>query len=94
MHPAIQKKIEAIQLKRQASAIDAEANDAIQTAIDLGEITLTDGKLVDGPFTIQTVTRKTWEYTDAVKALQEQEVFEGVATLKQSTSFRYTLKND
>ena len=94
MHPAIQKKIEAIRLKRHAAALDSEANQLIQAAIDLGEITLTDGKLVDGPFTIQTVTRKTWEYTDAVKALQEQEVFEGVATLKQSTSFRYTLKDD
>ena len=94
MHPAIQKKIESIKLDRHASAVRAEANDAVQTAIDTGEITLTDGKLVHGPFTLQTITRKSWEYTDAVKNLQEQEIFEGVATLKQSTSFRYTLKND
>ena len=94
MHPAIRAQIEIIRLERKLKALKAENAPRIQNAIDLGEITLTDGKLVDGPFTIQTVTRKTWEYTDAVKALQEQEVFEGVATLKQSTSFRYTLKDD
>ena len=94
MHPALREKIALIKEKKILES-KIQANEfAIAAAISIGEIELDDGKHTAGPLTMSEVKRTSYRYSPAVAALQEREVFEGVATLKQSTFFRYTLKDE
>ena len=93
-HPATTRLIKAIDARKIADTEEAIAKELFQNAIELGEITIEDGKIIAGRLTVTEVSRTTTKYTQAVKDLQEQEIFEGKAIQSQSTSLRYVLKDD
>jgi hypothetical protein len=93
-HPVTSRLIAAIDAAKAANEEVAIAKELFQNAIELGEITPQDGKVIAGRLTVSQVSRTTTKYSAAVKALQEQEVFEGTAIQTQSTSYRYVLKDD
>ena len=84
------------ELKKLATFVD-DLHQQIQHAISLGEL---DSCIIDknrfqhGPLTITGVQRKTWKYSAAVKTLQEQEQFEGVATQTISESYRFNISDE
>jgi len=73
--------------------------DELQGAIALGEL---DNYIADGDGAyelegcrIKQLSKTTWAYSNAVKALKEQEEHEGVATKRVATYLRVTLpKNE
>jgi len=94
MHPAL---IKAFDAKRAAKIAKEKAEAAVaevETAIELGEIQLVDGKFTEGRFQMQRLERTTYKYSPAVDAMREQEIMEGVATSRKTASLRFVEKDE
>jgi len=61
------------------------------TAGDLDDIKDDDGNLAYAGIKVSRCTRTSWQYSNAVKELQQLEQFEGVATKKETEYWRVTL---
>ena len=76
----------ALAIKRKA---DAEAD--IQNCKDVLTLMRAEGLINDtvesDDLKLTWTTRSTWQYSNAVKSLQQMEQIEGVATKKQSSSW-------
>jgi hypothetical protein len=58
---------------------------------ELDEIKDDDGNLASGGIKVSRCTRTSWQYSNAVKELQQLEQFEGVATKRETEYWRVTL---
>ena len=93
--------LEIAELKATIQSLDQRLKkrlDELQGAIALGELDdyIADG---DGAYElegcrIKQMSRTSWTYSSAVKALKEQEEHEGVATRKVSSYLRFTLPKE
>lgn len=92
---------EIAELKATIHSLDQRLKDRLgelQGAIALGEL---DDYIADGEGAyelegcrIKQLTKTTWAYSGAVKALKEQEEHEGIATRKVSSYLRFTLPKE
>lgn len=61
------------------------------TAGDLDDLKDDDGNLALDGIKVSRCTRTSWQYSNAVKELQQLEQFEGVATKRETEYWRVTL---
>ena len=88
---------EIAELKITINALEQrlkEKLDVLEGAIALGELdeyAVGDGSFECHGYGIKRMEKTTYQYSDAVKTLREQEAAEGVATRKVSTYLRFNL---
>ena len=91
--------LEIAELKATIQDLDQRLKvrlDELEGAIALGEL---ESYFAEGVYEVEgcrikQLTKTTWAYSSAVKALREQEEHEGVATKKVATYLRVTLPKD
>ena len=91
--------LEIAELKATIQNLDKRLKtrlEELEGAIALGEL---ESYFVEGSYelegcSIKQLSRTSWTYSSAVKALKEQEEHEGVATKKVATYLRFTLPKD
>ena len=91
--------LEIAELKATIQDLDQrlkERLEELEGAIALGEL---ESYFAEGVYEvdgcrIKQLSRTTWTYSSAVKALKEQEEHEGVATRKVSSYLRFTLPKE
>ena len=74
----------AIEQKKYYTQVEATYKERLQQLYDEGVI---PDNVSGHDISVSLQTRKTWVYSDAIKKLQLDEQFEGVATQKESTSW-------
>jgi hypothetical protein len=90
---------EIAELKATIQSLDQRLKDRLEElegAIALGEL---ESYFAEGAYEvdgcrIKQLSRTSWTYSNAVKALKEQEEHEGIATKKVATYLRVTLPKD
>ena len=94
MHPLLQTKIDLILEERDLKRRKDQFTIDFQAAVDAGEIILNDSNVTFGNLTVNRAVRTTYTYSPAVSSLQDQERFEGIASEKSTTHYRFKLTDD
>lgn len=82
-----------IEIARHQEILDRLMEDLalMYTAGDLDDLKDDDGNLAAHGVKVSRCTRTSWQYSNAVKELQQLEQFEGVATKRETEYWRVTL---
>lgn len=81
------------EIARQEQILSALMDDLalMYTAGDLDDLKDDDGNLAYSGIKVSRCTRTSWQYSNAVKELQQLEQFEGVAQKRETEYWRVTL---
>lgn len=81
------------EIARQQEILDRLMDDLalMYTAGDLDNIKDDDGNLAHAGIKVSRCTRTSWQYSNAVKELQQLEQFEGIASKRETEYWRVTL---
>lgn len=81
------------EIKRHEDALQVLMDDLalMYTTGEMDDLKDDDGNLVGDAVKVSRCTRTSWQYSNAVKELQQLEQFEGIATKKETEYWRVSL---